>query len=38
MGYFNQKVLGIAMALLVLAFTSCTSNPESEISQTKQQT
>lgn len=38
MGYLNQKVLGIAMALLVLAFTSCTSKPESETSQTKQPT
>lgn len=38
MGYFNQKVLSIAMAVLVLAIASCTSKPESNISQTEQQT
>lgn len=39
MGYFNSKVLGVAMALLVLAFTSCNSKkPEGETSQTEQQT
>jgi predicted nucleic acid-binding Zn-ribbon protein len=38
MGHFNQKVLGIAMVLLVLAYVSCTGKPESEISQTEQQT
>lgn len=37
MAYFDQKALGIAMALLILAFTSCTSKPEGEISQTGQQ-
>lgn len=37
MGYFNQRVLGIAMALLVFAFVSCTSKPESGTSQTGQQ-
>ncbi len=37
MGYVNQRVLGIVMALLVLAFASCTSKPESDISQTGQQ-
>jgi Na+-transporting methylmalonyl-CoA/oxaloacetate decarboxylase gamma subunit len=35
---FNQKALGIAMVFLVLAYLSCTSKPESEISQTEQQT
>jgi hypothetical protein len=38
MGHFNQKVLGITMVLLVLAYASCTSKSESEISQIKQQT
>lgn len=37
MGYFHHKALGIAMALLILAFASCTSKPEGEISQTGQQ-
>jgi hypothetical protein len=37
MGHFNLKLLGIAMALVVFTFVSCSSNPEGEIAQGKQQ-
>ena len=37
MGRFNLKALGITMALVVFAFVSCSSNPEGDMAQTKQQ-